>query len=77
VANAAANCSASGDWQAQQLAPEAANQVVSTALQQSVKMLSADQAYAWTVAGLDGLLQQLQDEADMKLPEVLRPRPKW
>lgn len=64
-------------WQAQQLAPEAACQMVSSALQQSVRMLSPDQAYAWTVAGLDGLLQQLQDEADMKLPEVLRPRPKW
>ena len=51
--------------------------LVTAALQDSVRGLSADQAYAWAAGGLLGLQQQLQDEADMRLPEVLRPRPKW
>lgn len=58
-------------------APHSASEVVSAALQQSVRGLSPDQAYAWASGGLGALLQQLQDEAHLKLPEVLRPRPKW
>lgn len=57
--------------------PRYAATVVASALQQAVRGLSADQGYAWATGGLAGLQQQLQDEADMKLPEVLRPQPKW
>jgi hypothetical protein len=39
--------------------------------------LLPEQAAAFRVGGLAGLLQQLQLDAEMKLPEVLRPRPKW
>lgn len=41
------------------------------------RQLPAEQAVAFSTGGLQGLLQQLQLEAEMKLPEVLRPRPKW
>lgn len=41
------------------------------------RQLTADQSYAWSSGGVDALMQQLKDEAEMKLPEVLRPRPKW
>jgi hypothetical protein len=41
------------------------------------RQLLPEQAVAFRTGGLAGLLQQLQLEAEMKLPEVLRPRPKW
>lgn len=41
------------------------------------RQLTADQSYAWSSGGVDALMEQLKDEAEMKLPEVLRPRPKW
>jgi hypothetical protein len=42
-----------------------------------VRQLIPEQAVAFRTGGLPALLQQLQLEAEMRLPEVLRPRPKW
>jgi hypothetical protein len=41
------------------------------------RQLLPEQAVAFRSGGLAGLLQQLQLEAELKLPEVMRPRPKW
>jgi hypothetical protein len=41
------------------------------------RQLLPEQAVAFRAGGLAGLLHQLQLEAEMKLPEVMRPRPKW
>ena len=56
-------------------APAYAAPAVSRALQLSVSRLTPDQGYARATGGLEG--QQLQDEEELRLPEVLRPRPKW
>lgn len=63
--------------QAQRIAPPYAVPAVASALRLSVSRLSPDQGYAWATGGLEGLLQQLQDEEELRLPEVMRPRPKW
>jgi hypothetical protein len=49
----------------------------SAQLSVAVRQLPADQLLAWSARGLPGLMQALQDEAEMRLPEALRPRPKW
>jgi len=46
-------------------------------LSKAVCQLTPEQAWAFKAGGVHSLHQQLQDEAEMKLPEVLRPRPKW
>lgn len=66
-----------GLLQAERLSPPYAAPYVSSVLRQAVQRLTADQTYAWATGGTRGLQQQLADEADMRLPEVLRPRPKW
>lgn len=63
--------------QAQRIAPPYTAPAVASALRLSVSGLSPDQGYAWATGGLEGLLQQLQDEEELRLPEVMRPRPKW
>eukprot|EP00775_Hariotina_reticulata_P006773 gene6773-6990_t len=50
---------------------------VASCLSQAVCQLTPEQAWAFKSGGLQRLHQQLQEEAEMKLPEVLRPRPKW
>jgi hypothetical protein len=70
-------CAVLWSLQAERLAPQYAAPYVSSVLRQAVQRLTADQAYAWATGGPSGLQQQLADEADMRLPEVLRPRPKW
>lgn len=61
--------------QAAQQAPHYA--VMADRLAELARQLPPEQGLAWRTGGLSGLLQQLQDESEMKLPEVLRPRPKW
>lgn len=61
--------------QADQQAPN--NATVTQRLSLLSRQLPPEQGLAWKTGGLSGLLQELQDEAEMKLPEVLRPRPKW
>jgi hypothetical protein len=63
--------------QAQCIAPPYAAAAVANALCLSVSHLSPDQGYAWSIGRLEGLQQQLRDEEELRLPEIMRPRPKW